>query len=239
MSDSEVDALFEKCPFSGNIPKSIVPDFKKDCILNLRELWQTTHLPPVLGTECHIPVTKIVNARPIPCHNREKLTAFRAILQSMVDRGVITPSDSPYNSPAFLVPKKDPKSDDPNHMWRLVNDLSAVNAHTLDFRNDPPQIDCLISALAGSNYFSSTDAVQSFWQLPLDKKSREVTAFTVPPLQKFEFTRLPMGAKLSTTFMQSHMYKVLKGIELSSVVFFVDCSNAQQRIRPGSPQNRY
>ena len=222
MSDSEVDALFEKCPFSGNIPKSIVPDFKKDCILNLRELWQTTHLPPVLGTECHIPVTKIVNARPIPCHNREKLTAFRAILQSMVDRGVITPSDSPYNSPAFLVPKKDPKSDDPNHMWRLVNDLSAVNAHTLDFRNDPPQIDCLISALAGSNYFSSTDAVQSFWQLPLDKKSREVTAFTVPPLQKFEFTRLPMGAKLSTTFMQSHMYKVLKGIELSSVVFFVD-----------------
>ena len=85
-----------------------------------------------------------------------------------------------------------------------------------------PQIDCLISALAGSNYFSSTDAVQSFWQLPLDKKSREVTAFTVPPLQKFEFTRLPMGAKLSTTFMQSHMYKVLKGIELSSVVFFVD-----------------
>ena len=107
-------------------------------------------------------------------------------------------------------------------MWRLVNDLSAVNAHTLDYRNDPPQIECLISALAGSDWFSSTDAVQSFWQIPLDQKSRAVTAFTVPPLQKFEFTRLPMGAKLSTTFMQSHMYKVLKGIELSSVVFFVD-----------------
>ena len=63
----------------------------------------------------------------------------------MVDRDIIVPSDSPYNSPAFLVPKKNPKSKDANHMWRLVNDLSAVNAHTLDYRNDPPQIECLIS----------------------------------------------------------------------------------------------
>ena len=133
-----------------------------------------------MNTRCYIPVTKIVNSKPVPCFHPEKLKAFKEILQSMVDRNIIVPSSSPYNSPAFLVFKKNPKSSKANDVWRLVNDLSAINEHTLDMRNDPPTIDCLISALAGSDWFSSTDAVQSFWQLPLHERSREVTAFTVP-----------------------------------------------------------
>ena len=66
MSSSEVDELLHSCPFKNNIPSNLVHDFKHQCIYEVRELWQTDNLPTVLGTECHIPVTRIVNARPIP-----------------------------------------------------------------------------------------------------------------------------------------------------------------------------
>ena len=137
MGAAQVNKLFNACPFKDNIPKALVNDFKRDCLHDVRELWadKEKHLPPVLGTTCFIPVSKVVNQRPVPCHNPEKLEAFREILQSMVDRGIIVPSSSPYNSPAFLVPKKSPKSDSANDRWRLVNDMSAINEFTADHRN--------------------------------------------------------------------------------------------------------
>ena len=163
MSSAQVNAIFESCPSKEDIPPHLVDRFKRECILDLRELWQSDSLPSALGTECFIPVKKVVSDRPIPCHNPEKLAALKDILQSMLDRDIIGHSCSPFNSPAFLVPKKDPKSSSANDKWRLVNDLSAVNANTEDRCTEPPTIESLISALAGSCWFSSTDLTQAFW----------------------------------------------------------------------------
>ena len=64
--------------------------------------------------------------------------------------------------------------------------------------------------------------VQAFWQLPLHPDSRQATAFTVHPLSKMEFKRVPMNWKLSITFMTTHMNRVMAGIEFSSCICYVD-----------------
>ena len=67
MSKEEVDSLFDRCPFKHNIPNHLVDTFKIKCLHDVRELWQQDELPPVLDTRCYIPVTKIVNSKPVPC----------------------------------------------------------------------------------------------------------------------------------------------------------------------------
>ena len=56
--------------------------------------------------------------------------------------------------------------------YRVLNSLTKKDAYPLS-----PVAECL-DALAGSHWFSSMDLNSGFWQVSLEKNSRECTAFS-------------------------------------------------------------
>ncbi|KAJ3991564.1 hypothetical protein F5050DRAFT_1538048, partial [Lentinula boryana] len=61
--------------------------------------------------------------------------AWNTLIQQHLDAGRIRPSNSPYSSPAFLVPKADPTV-----LPRWVNDFRLLNANTVPDRFPLPRI---------------------------------------------------------------------------------------------------
>ena len=101
---------------------------------------------------------------------------------------VVSPSSSHYNSPIFLVPKKD-------GTMRPVLDFREVNKKSfIDKYSQREVSDCLDElGRSKSKVFTSLDLTAGYWQVPLAKESRKATAFTIPGLGSFEWNRTPMG----------------------------------------------
>ncbi len=79
-------------------------------------------------------------------------------------------SHSPWNSPLFLVPKNDGS-------YRSVIDFRKVNALTVPDYYPLPVLSELLQSIGKDNtVFTSLD-LSGFWQISMDKESREITAF--------------------------------------------------------------
>ncbi len=106
----------------------------------------------------------------------------------MLQQGVIQPSKSPWNSPLYLVLKKDGQ-------FRPVIDFRKDNEVTEDDRFPLPVLSDLLMSLGhGSKFFSSLDLLSGYWQVPLAPKSREITTFSTRN-GHFECLRMPFGLK--------------------------------------------
>ncbi len=106
----------------------------------------------------------------------------------MLDQEVIQESNSPWNSPLFLVPKED-------DTLRPFIDFRRVNEVTVDDHYPLPALRDLLMCLGkGNKVFSSLDLLSGYWQLHMAAESREVTAFSTPN-GHFEWTSMPFGLK--------------------------------------------
>ncbi len=73
-----------------------------------------------------------------------------------------------------MIPKKDDS-------YRTVTDFSKVNALTVPYHYPLPALSELLQSTGKYNtVFTSLDLLSSFWQIPMDGKSREITAFSTP-----------------------------------------------------------
>jgi hypothetical protein len=101
---------------------------------------------------------------------------------------IIQPSRSRYNSPVFLVEKKDGTK-------RVVQDFRSLNSNTYVDKYSMKDVQECISKIgrAGSTIFTTLDLTSSFWQMALDPKSRPYTAFMVPCMGQFEWKVVSMG----------------------------------------------
>lgn len=61
----------------------------------------------------------------------------------MINRNLIEESDSPYNSPVWVVPKKSDASE--KQKWRIVIDFSKLNELTDQDAYPLPNIDDILS----------------------------------------------------------------------------------------------
>ena len=111
---------------------------------------------------------------------------MREITLGLIGDGVIQHSRSPYNSPWLLIKKS-------NGEDRPVIDFRGLNAITIADRYPMLRTDVALFSLNGMQVFSTLDLKQGFWQIPIQEKDREKTAFTVPGLGHFEWVRLPFG----------------------------------------------
>ena len=91
-------------------------------------------------------------------------------IDDMQKQGVIEPSQSPWSSPSFLIKKKDGSE-------RFVTDFRGLNQYTKGDVFPIPRIDIIFDKLAGCKYFSTIDLKSAYWQIPLRKSDRELTAF--------------------------------------------------------------
>ncbi|GFT24542.1 retrovirus-related Pol polyprotein from transposon 412 [Trichonephila clavipes] len=112
---------------------------------------------------------------------------FRRQIADLEKAGIISKSNSQYNTPALFVKQKE--------KWRLVLDFRKLNEITLTQDFVIPTLDDILHEISGSNYFSALDMKSAFNQIPLHFADRHKMAFSTPDGEKYEFNRLCFGLK--------------------------------------------
>lgn len=132
-------------------------------------------------------------------------------LDRMLELGVIVPSCSPWSSPIVAVDKKNGKT-------RICLDSRKLNEYTVKEAYPLPYITRILGRLKSTNFLSSIDLSDAFWQVPLDKESQLKTAFRIPGRGLFMYTCMAMGLCNSAQIMSKLMDMVL-GCDLEPAVF--------------------
>lgn len=140
-------------------------------------------------------------------------------MQKLLDLNVISHSKSSFNSPVWVVPKKE--DNDGNRQWRIVIDYRALNKITIPDRYPLPNIADIIDQLGKAKFFSVLDLVSGFHQIELKPEDRHKTAFTVEG-SLYEFNRLPFGLINSAPAFQRIMTMVLGGLVGEICFVYID-----------------
>ncbi|PVD33765.1 hypothetical protein C0Q70_05025 [Pomacea canaliculata] len=109
----------------------------------------------------------------------------REHLQQLLDSGIIRPSHSPWSSNVVWVKQKDGS-------LRQCVDYRQLNARTIKDSYALPRIEELLDALAGSKYFTVLDLKSGYHQVEITEEHKERTAFSVAPLEFYEYNRMAM-----------------------------------------------
>lgn len=145
---------------------------------------------------------------------RDEEESLEEELKTLLDLGIIEPSNGKYTSPVFFVPKKDGK-------LRLVVNFQKLNDITVRDGYPLPHIDDILDSLGGSSCFTVLDAAFGFWQIPLHPNSIEKTGFCTKK-GTYQFLMLPMGLSGSPSTYQRTMNNILKDYLGEFVYVFVD-----------------
>ncbi|KAK3236779.1 hypothetical protein CYMTET_53099 [Cymbomonas tetramitiformis] len=144
----------------------------------------------------------------------EELRQLRERIEQLVEKGYIRPSSSPYAAPCLMVPKPG----QPNTL-RLVVDYRQLNSQTVRDRYPLPDIQLMFDEMQGATHFSSFDAVDGFWQVPMAEEDVEKTAFTTQ-MGSYEWLVMPQGLQNSPSQYQRRMQRALG--HLPFVRIFID-----------------
>jgi hypothetical protein len=129
----------------------------------------------------------------------------------LISLGFVERSNSSWGHPIVPVRKASGK-------MRLCLDSRKLNAVTA---HDPYPLPHLHRIL-GRFEKSTVDLSDAFWQIPLDKASREKAAFIVPSRGLYQFTRLPFGLKNSPMALARCMDRVLDQSWEPNVFVYLD-----------------
>jgi len=112
---------------------------------------------------------------------------------------VIKPSNSPYNSPIWVVPKK-PDSQE-NKRWRMVIDFRALNEKTIGNAYSLSNITEILDQLGSTKYFSVFDLVSGFHQISMHESDAQKTVFSTSH-GHYQFNRVPFRLKNAPSIFQ-------------------------------------
>lgn len=132
-------------------------------------------------------------------------------LNDMLANGIVEPSSSPWASPIVMIKKK-------SGGWRFCVDYRALNKVLVSDSYPLPYVNSILNKLRDARFLSTLDIKSAYWQVPIAKDSRPLTAFTVPGRGLYQFKRLPFGLKIAPAEWQRLIDEVI-GIDLEPYVF--------------------
>lgn len=165
----------------------------------------TINVIPVYSRTCHFP----------EIHKQE----VEKQVKEMLNSGIIKKSNSPYNAPIWVVPKKIDNSGE--QKWRVVIDYRKINDVTISDKFPMPNIEDLFSKLGKCLYFSTLDLAKGFHQIPIHPDDTHKTAFSTGT-GHYEFTRMPFGLKNAPASFQRMMNEVLHDYDYNICVVYLD-----------------
>lgn len=158
-------------------------------------------------------------------HAQKEIVA--TMIKDMLEKDIIEPSTSQWNSPLLLVPKKGSDREE----LRFCIDFKRVNNVTDDTTFPMPDLDEEIQKMKGAKVFSSLDVYSAFHQMKLRKEDREITAFSTSN-QKYQFKRMPFGLKSSPITWQLFIITVLSNLlNKNNMVYMDDILSYSTNIR--------
>lgn len=154
-----------------------------------------TELPPVVDNTSPVrhridlvqaDPNKIPNRAGYACPRRYR-ESWRRLLDQHIAAGRLRPSSSPYSSPAFIIPKKDPAE-----LPRWVNDYRQLNSNTVKDRTPLPLPDEVLQTCASASVWGKIDMTNSFFQTKMEEGDIPKTAVKTP-WGLYEWVVMPMG----------------------------------------------
>lgn len=143
-----------------------------------------------------------------------KMEELRAMVNKLLEQGVIEKSCSAYSSPAFLVPK-------PNGKSRMVIDYRKLNAK-IEIDSVPlPDLHSAFDWFGKAKYFTVFDLNQAYHQIPLKKESRHLTSFCVP-WNLYHFCRVPMGLAVGAQTLTRLLDSIFHDVKFKFVYNYLD-----------------
>ncbi|KAL4154131.1 hypothetical protein QTP88_001964 [Uroleucon formosanum] len=135
-----------------------------------------------------------INVRPyrLPYAHRQEIIKLTKELEQ---NKIIQPSDSPWNAPLIVVPKKPDAQGKPQ--YRVC----------VDFRR--------------SRYYSTLDLASGYHQVPIREEDRQKTAFSTDK-GHYEFIQMPFGLSGAPSTFQRLMNSVLIGINGVKAFVYLD-----------------
>lgn len=140
-------------------------------------------------------------------------------IKQLEQNGIIVPSESPWNAPLLIVPKKADASG--NKKYRVVVDFRKLNNITVGDAFPMPDITSILDQLGKAKYFSCLDLASGYHQIPIHPMDMEKTAFSTDK-GHYEFNRMCFGLKGAPATFQRLMNRVLNGINGSRAFVYLD-----------------
>ena len=158
-------------------------------------------------------------SHPIKQHPRRiplaKMKEAQNEIESMLEKGVIETSDSPWSSPVVLVKKKDGSI-------RFCIDYRKLNDITIKDSYPVPRIDTTLDAMSGSRWFSTIDLKSGYWQVKMAPEDRPKTAFSIPGGGHWQFLSMPFGLCNAGATFERLMEKVLSNLSWKICLVYLD-----------------
>jgi transposase InsO family protein len=143
-----------------------------------------------------------------------KLEALDKVLEDMLRRGQIVPTQGPWASPAFLRPKSDGG-------WRLCINYQKLNDITIRDKYPLPRMDELIDIIGQPRFITSLDLRSGYWQVPLDAESQDKAAF-ICSRGLFKPRVLMFGLHNSPASFQRLINHLMLDLQAEGVVAYID-----------------
>jgi transposase InsO family protein len=176
---------------------------------NLRQIGLTNKIEMKIDLKDETPVYY----RPYRMAITEK-QQVKKIVEELKDADIIEDSNSPFASPVLLVKKK-------TGDLRMCIDYRALNKQTVKDHYPIPLIDDQLDRMCKMKYFTSLDLSSGYYQVPMNKDSREKTAFITAD-GHYQFKRMPFGLCNAPSVFQRLINLVLGNLRYDVAMAYID-----------------
>lgn len=202
--------------------EKVPPDFRsrvQDLLEEYSDIFSET--PKAGGAHVDLPehTIDLLPGSKVPFRRNRRLSPLelqelRTQVTDLLNKGIITPSNSPFGAPVLFVPK-------PGGGLRFCLDYRALNQITTKLRYPLPRIDDLLDAARGGKFFSALDMASGYHQIKIAEADVPKTAFSTP-FGHYEWRVLPMGLCNAPSSFMRVMNKVFEKYIGDFVLIYLD-----------------